>query len=94
MTPLQKQFCEDVKQACTVWNTYHPDFKLPANLKEMQQKAEEKYRKTVPMTDEVHLEYFKTANKILKIVSGVGVPEPVGTGDPEADFERAMKIIG
>jgi len=94
MTPIQRQFCEDVKSACTVWNKFHPHHKLDAGLKKLQEDAEEKYKKTVPITDEVTLEYYKVANKILKTVSGVGIPEPVGTGDPDADFERAMKIIG
>lgn len=92
MTPAQQQYCKDVKQAMETWNKYHEDKTLNAELQEFQVKCAEEY-KASQQNDSDELNYYYNMNILLKKVSGVNIPELVGTGDPKADLARAMKII-
>lgn len=93
MTETQKQFCTDVVTAMRTWNEHHEDFKMTEVCIEKQQKLIQMYKESDKTVD-VELTYYRGMNKLLKEISGVCIKEPPGTGDPFADFDRAMKILG
>lgn len=100
MTPDQRQFCEDVGKAMAIWDEYHPDDELTDAQMERQEITIKEYEEvtknptsTKNQKDFAELKYYRTMNNILKEVSGIGIKELPGTGDPIADFDRAIKII-
>ncbi len=93
MTEIQKRFCQDVVEAMQTWNQHHADFKMDDASIAKQQALIQMYKESEKTVD-VELSYYRGMNKLLKDISGVCIKEPPGTGDPFADFERAMKILG
>ncbi len=93
MTDAQKTFCQDVAQAMQIWDQTHPDVKFTEKQAERQKQLATDFKES-DMGVESELIYYRGMNKLLKEVSGIGIKEPPGTGDPVADFERAMKILG
>lgn len=92
MTPHQKAFCQDVATALHTWTQYHPKHTLNEKQQETHKNIVELYR-TSSKSIENELNYYRSMNKLLKEISGVAIKEMPGTGDPFADFDRAMKIV-
>jgi hypothetical protein len=108
MTPEQREFCDTVSKALRIYEEYHPSYEITAKQDEEQDKYAAELTAVIQqvdsrtdltdvarakMLDDAHFLYYRNMNKILREVSGVGVPEPAGTGDPKADYRRAMNVI-
>ena len=108
LTTAQKKFCSDVEIAMTTYVKYHPDYKkkmteamiakqtenlatLEADVKFAQSQTDSKVVES--MIAEAKFMYFLKANAMLRKISGVGVPELIGTGDDIQDYKRAMKVV-
>jgi hypothetical protein len=91
MPELRKQFCQDVAQALRVYNEHH-EYELTDKQTTMQSRAAEQFEADGKTPDAAFV-YYRSMNKLLHEISGACIDEPIGTGDIEADYERAMSTV-
>jgi hypothetical protein len=96
MTQAQQQFCKDVAQALDIWHTGQiedkPEYELNKECERKYEAAVTEYKESEQNDDDTY-RYYRKMNAVLQAASGAGIPELIGTGNAEADFDRAMAIV-
>ena len=106
MTDTQLQFCRDVAEAMRVYQAYHPTYELSDEHDDAQKVLASEYhsdqrlaadtsddRVRERLESEAKFSYYRKMNYLLREISGAAVPEPIGTGNFKADYDRAMAVV-
>jgi hypothetical protein len=106
MTDTQLEFCRDVAKAMKVYREYHPDYELTEEQDADQQALADEFTADQELAqaadDSAHADrietdakytYYRKMNYLLREISGAAIPEPIGTGNPDADYKRAMNVV-
>lgn len=106
MTQEQLTFCKRVAEAIRIYREYHPDYEITEKQDKIQEQYNEEFQADTNAAMLLENEddqqrrlviakytYYRKMNILLKEISGVGVPELIGTGDNVNDFNRAMDVV-